>query len=240
MSIQEGLDKVGEDGFHDDNYDNDEAVSKFIIGSGEHVGQRTTDENEDMNVPLGCTTRTRTMTKKGKEYQISMLFEKRKKLHARIMRKSKLIDDLMYSSSNIITVKEETQQLSDQFNMLMETHNEYLKLLPPEALEHEEDWFDRIDENVCTHKHKIHNWIRTCEVDDRKSEKSGSSKRSSSKSSHKSSDRGSKKSSRSEKSSKSSVKQMAIEDKLKMAQLMVEASYMEEKQSALFKAQKLK
>ena len=33
---------------------------------------------------------------------------------------------------------------------------------------------------------------------------------------------------------------MAIEDKLKMAQLMVEASYMEEKQSALFKAQKLK
>ena len=190
MSIQEGLDKVGEDGFHDDNYDNDEAVPKFIIGSGEHVGQRTTDENEDMNVPIGCTTRTRTMTKKGKEYQISMLFEKRKKLHARIMRKSKLIDDLMYSSSNIITVKEEIQQLSDQFNMLIETHNEYLKLLPPEALEHEEDWFDRIDENVCTHKHKIHNWIRTCEVDDRKSEKSGSSKRSSSKSSHKSSDRG--------------------------------------------------
>ena len=33
---------------------------------------------------------------------------------------------------------------------------------------------------------------------------------------------------------------MAIEDKLKMTQLMVEASYMEEKQSALFKAQKLK
>ena len=193
-----------------------------------------------MNGPLGCTTRTRRMTKKGKEYQISMLFEKRKKLHARIMRKSKLIDDLIYSSSNIITVKEETQQLSDQFNMLMETHNAYLKLLPPEALVHEEDWFDRIDENVCTHKHKIHNWIRTCEVDDRKSEKSGSSKRSSSKSSHKSSDRGSKKSSKSEKSPKLSVKQMAIEDKLKMAQLMVEASYMEEKQSALFKAQKLK
>ena len=111
------------------------------------------------------------------------------------MRKSKLIDDLMYSSSNVIKVKEETQQLSFniQFNMLIETHNEYLKLLPPEALEHEEDWFDRIDENVCKHKHKIHNWIRTCEVDDRKSEKSGSSKRSSSKSSHKSSDRGSKK-----------------------------------------------
>ena len=33
---------------------------------------------------------------------------------------------------------------------------------------------------------------------------------------------------------------MAIEDKLKMAQLMVEALYMKEKQSALFKAQKLK
>ena len=117
------------------------------------------------------------------------------------------------------------------------------KLLPLEALEHDEDWFDKIDENVCTHKHKIHNWIKTCEVEDRKSEKSGSSKRSSSKSSHKSSDRGSKKSSKSGssgKSSKSSVKQMAKEDKLKMAQLMVEASYMEEKQSALLKAQKLK
>ena len=77
MSIQEGLDKVGEDGLHDDNYDNDEAVSNFIIGSGEHVGQRTTDENEDMNVPLGRTTRARTMTKKGKKYQIIMLLLER-------------------------------------------------------------------------------------------------------------------------------------------------------------------
>ena len=125
MSIHEGLDKVDDD------------VSKYIMSNAEHVAD---DEDKgDDDVPLRHTRRTRTMTEKGKEYQHGVLFEKIKKLHARLMRKFKLIDDLMYSSSNLETVKEETQLLNDQFNMLIETQGEYLKLLSLEAVENEED-----------------------------------------------------------------------------------------------------
>ena len=52
-------------------------------------------------------TRTKKLTDKGKKYQKKVLFEKRKKLHARMMRKNKLIDDLMYSSKKLQTVEEE-------------------------------------------------------------------------------------------------------------------------------------
>ena len=230
MSIHEGLDQVDDD------------VSKYIMSNPEQVADNENKGDDD--VPIGRSRRSRTMTEKGKEYQQRVLFEKRKKLHARLMMKFKLIDDLMYSSSNLETVKEETQQLNDQFNMLIETHGEYLKLLSPEAVENEEDWFDTIDEEVFTQKHKIHNWMRSCEEDDKRSEKSGRSRKSSSKGSHKSSDKGSKKSLKSsssgKSSAKSSVEQMAIEDKLKMAELMAEASFMEEKHAALLIAEKLK
>ena len=59
---------------------------------------------------------------KDKEYQLKILFEKRKKLHRRMTRKCKLIDDLMYSSSNVTTVKEENDHFNDQFKYLVSLH----------------------------------------------------------------------------------------------------------------------
>ena len=82
-------------------------------------------------------TRTRELTDKGKNYQQKVLFEKRKKFHAGMMRKIKLIDDLMYLSKNLQTVEEEKQQFDAQFKLFVETHNEYVKLLPEDMHERE-------------------------------------------------------------------------------------------------------
>ena len=53
------------------------------------------------------------------------------------MRKSKLLNILMYSSKNLPNVEEGTQQFDNQFKLFVETHNEYVKLLP--EVKHESD-----------------------------------------------------------------------------------------------------
>ena len=76
---------------------------------------------------------------------------------------SKLIDDLMYSSKNLTTVREEMHQYDDQFKMLVKTHNEHVKLLLEDLHEDEE----AVDEVVFTQKHKVYNWRREAENDNK-------------------------------------------------------------------------
>ena len=208
MSIKEGLDRVGDDV---DQYDQeaDETNEKgFLEGALADVNQ--------VDMLDTVKTRTRKLTDKGKNYQQKVLFEKRKKLHARMMRKSKLIDDLMYSSKNLRTVEEEKQQFDAQFKLFVETHNEYMKLLPEDMHEGEENWFETIDEVVFTQKHKIYNWMKEVENDNKSVKSSRSSKNSSGRSS-----KGSSHSSRSNSSKNScgrtSIEAIALEEKLKMA-----------------------
>ena len=52
------------------------------------------------------TTRRRDLTEKEKEYQQNTIFDKRYNLQARMMRKSKFIDDLVHSSKSLRTVEE--------------------------------------------------------------------------------------------------------------------------------------
>ena len=61
----------------------------------------------------------------------------------------------MYSSSNVTTVKEETDQLNDQFKELVSLHKEYIGLLPQEKVNEEDDWFETVNEVVFTPKHKM-------------------------------------------------------------------------------------
>ena len=120
----------------------------------------------------------------------------------------------------------------------MSLHKEYVGLLPQEVVDEEDDWFETADELVFTPKHKIYNWIK--EVEDEK--KSRSSRRSSKKSPR----RSSKKSSSSSKTKwsrnspgKTSVRERVLEEKLKMAELPAEASFTEEKHTAICNAKKL-
>ena len=132
----------------------------------------------------GTKRRSRTLTGKGKEYQLKILFEKRKKLDARMARECKLIDDLMCSSSNVTTVKKETDQFHDQFKELVSLHKEYVGLLPQEVVSEEDE---TVHDVLFTQKHRIYNWIKETEAGSKSRSSRNSSKESSGGSSKKSS-----------------------------------------------------
>ena len=152
-----------------------------------------------------------------------------------IIRKSSALDSLLYLLRNVETVREQMLQIDDMFKQLMDVHKEYNSLLPLVAPEDNDKWFDDIDVDMLVFKQKIHNWIREAEHDrdaELKEKASVKSKRSRKSLSKFSSSRSlSTRSSRSEK---------ALMEKLRMAELKAEAEFMEKRQSAGFKAQKLK
>ena len=90
MSIKEGLDIVCQEGCdgNQDNAINSKDIQTSVVADSREVYQ----QNEVHN---GTKKKRRTLTEKGKDYQLKILFEKRKKLPARMTRKCKLIDDLM-------------------------------------------------------------------------------------------------------------------------------------------------
>ena len=99
---------------------------------------------------------------------------------------------------------------------MMDVHNECNSLLPLEAQEDDEKWFDDIDADMLVLKQKIHNWIREAEhdMDAELKEKASVKSKRSSKSSSKSS------------GSRSSRSEKALMEKLKMAEVKSEAKFM--------------
>ena len=116
-SIKEGLDNVGQEGCdgNEDNSINNEDIEASVVAGSREVYQQG-------EVSTSTKRRNRTFTEKDKECQLKTIFEKRKKLHARMTRKCKLIDDLVYLSSNVTTVKEKTDQFNDKFKQLVSLH----------------------------------------------------------------------------------------------------------------------
>ena len=87
------------------------------------------DETKEVGISVSRTRRTRQLTENKKQYEINLLLEKRTKMVARLQRKARATDDLLYSSSNHVAVKEELQQYSDLFKLLSTDHEEYCELL---------------------------------------------------------------------------------------------------------------
>ena len=120
----------------------------------------------------------------------------------------------------------------------MEIHKQYNALLPVEQQDKDKDWFDEIDASMLQFKLKIHGWIRDVEwerdaVMEAKSKRSSVSESVSSK-------RSSKHSSVSSSGSRLSKSNKALKEKLRMAELLTEIHFLEERQTVEFKAQKLK
>ena len=55
-------------------------------------------------------------------------------MHSRTMKKSSVVDELLYSSKNVAAVREQIIQIDDKFKMLMEVYKEYNSLLPLETV----------------------------------------------------------------------------------------------------------
>ena len=75
--------------------------------------------------------RNRKLTAKGLEFQLSLLHKKKQRLEARLARRAAAIEDLVYSSKSVITVKEELGQYDDIFKLIIENHEEHCKILRP-------------------------------------------------------------------------------------------------------------
>ena len=69
-------------------------------------------------------TRAGQLPEKRKQYQINLLLDKRTKMVARLWRKARTIDDLLYSSGNHKVVNEELQQYSDLLKLLSIHHED--------------------------------------------------------------------------------------------------------------------
>ena len=170
------------------------------------------------------------------QYQSDQLQERRTMLNRRIIRNSSAVGSLLYSSRNAEAVREQMLQIDDMFKQMMEVHKEYNSLLSLEVQKDDKKWFDDIDADMLVFKQKIHNWIKEAEQERDAEMKEKTSMKL--KKSHKSSSRSST-SSRSS-STKSSRSDTALKERLKMAELQAATEFMEKRQTAEFKAQKLK
>ena len=115
--------------------------------------------------------RDRKLTAKGLEYELSLLRENLR-LEARLSRKAAGIEDLLCSSKNFITVKEELDQYDDVFRLIIQNHEEHFKVLKPEEQANEKDCFEDVDQRVFIFKQKVRNWLKDAEDEDDKKPKS--------------------------------------------------------------------
>ena len=99
----------------------DQAADGAFMGSATLVPVNQQDQQE-----VGRSKRVRKPIQKGLEYQISVLEEKRRKLKSKFERKSKEIDDLLYSTKNRITVEESMVEFNDIFKIFDSAQNQYL------------------------------------------------------------------------------------------------------------------
>ena len=118
-------------------------------------------------------------------------------------------------------------------------------MLQPDTQETDEEWFDDVEHNLCAFKQKIHNWMKDAEaerkaaVSSRLSDVSTGRRTSSVRSISKYSSRSSSKQSTNS-SHKSSRENRALEEKIKIAELIAEAEFMDKRQTLELQAQRLK
>ena len=196
--------------------------------------------NDKMYWPMreGIGKRRKKHTLHWLEYQSSQLEEKRSRLYSRLIRKSNAVNDLLYSPRNVEVVREQMLQVADLFKMVTEVHKEYNALLPVEQQDKDEEWFYEIDASMLQFKLKIHGWIRDVERERDAAMKSKPKR--SSVSGSVSSKRSSRRWSTSSSGSRSSESDKALKEKLRMAEMLTEVRFPEVRQTAEFKAQKLK
>ena len=101
------------------------------------------------------------------------------------------------------------------------------------AGEEDEVWFDKLDENVCTFQHKVHSWLKQGEESfETESKRSSFGKKSQWSRSSSKSDRS--------RSSNSSTKERAIAERIRIAKLKAEWSFVERKHATEYEAEALR
>ena len=108
-------------------------------------------------------TRRRAMTEKGRDYKLKIMKERRQKLHKRTQRSWNTIEELELSERNMAPVQQELAQFNDVYKLFVNLHEELNPMLEDSERAADDEWFEDIDERVCTFKRKTHNWLRVAE-----------------------------------------------------------------------------
>ena len=178
-------------------------------------------------------------------YQLDELEKTCSRLNKKMIRKSSAVESMLYSFKNLESVRNQMQQLDDIFKMMFEVFQKYNSVLQPDSQQTDEEWFDDVEHNLCAFKQKIHNWMKDAEaerkatVSSRLSDISAGRRTSSVRSISKYSSRSSSKQSTNP-SHKSSREDRALEEKIKIAELIAEAEFMEKRQTMEQQAQRMK
>ena len=217
----------------------DQAGFEAAVGKdGNEMENGETQKYDKEGIPLDLAKRRKMLTEKGVSFKVSTLLSKRNRMNSRLLRQSYAIQDLMYSGTNIVTVDEEITQFDYIFKQLLLVHEEYHSLLDEEEKPTDEELFEEVlDEHLFTFKHQVHNWLRDAEMEhanrSRRSSKKGS------KSCSSGSSRMTKTSSSGSNSSQSS-KERDVEEKAKLAELIAESEFLQQRQLAENKAEQLR
>ena len=147
--------------------------------------------------------RSRKLTEKGLQYKLEQLKTKREKINAKLLRKSGMMNDMLYSFTNASAVAEEMEQFNDILKLHTAVNDEYQHLLTEDELVADSQWFEEQEEKVFSFKHKIIKWLTEAELN--KEEVSRKSSRSNNG------------------SSRSSIKDKAIEEKIQITELIAES-----------------
>ena len=206
------------------------------VAAGKDVDDKYMEEGEKILDNVASQgKRSRKLTEKGRSLKLSTLSNTRRKMDSRLVRQSGAIEDLMYSSKNYVTVEEALAQFDYIFKQLLLVHQEYYSLLEDDEKLADEEWFEEVDECVFTFKHKVYSRLEEAETE-RSAKKVYSKKGSQSTSS------GSSRKTKSSNSSNSSrcSKERATKEKAKLAELIAEAEFMQQRQMAENRAEQLR
>ena len=137
----------------------------------------------------------------------------------------------------MVIIEEEIAQCEYIFKQLLLVHQEYHSLLDEEEKSSDEESFEEVDEPVFTFEHQVHNWLRDAAMGRANTSRQSSKK--SIKSCSSGSSRRTKTSSSGNNSSRSS-KERAAEEKAKLAELIAEAEFLQQRQLAKNKPERLR
>ena len=158
-----------------------------------------------------------------------MLGNKRKKLASKLT--------MLYSARNSTAVQEELHQLDVIFK-LVRGINDRIKAVDKE-INNDDKWFEQLEEKVFSFKHTTHSWLKDVELErivthapSREGSKKGS------KASSLSSSRSLK--TRPSSSDRSSIKDKAINERMKITELKTEHLFMEKKKAAEYEAESIR
>ena len=101
-----------------------------------------------MDADVSRIQTARKLAEKGLQYRLELLRERRRKPYGKLLRRSSMMDEMVYSWVNATAIREEMDQFNDTIKLFMSAHEEYQSLLTDEEQAADSEWYDQFDEKV--------------------------------------------------------------------------------------------